>query len=154
MRHYTLIIDELKYMSGVAPSAHITHLSLSRFMRRLKEELGCELFDRTRNRATPNEAGRVAMPTWWRIALAMSVRTWVEVDLVPAWAVSKPLTEQMRLPSRRQRVFRKLTESFWTGLSFRAYWLLSTIERPSHSDRSFGRGDTGKREGLWTRIQI
>lgn len=54
-------VDEAGTMSGAAQSAHITQPSLSRSMRRLEAELECELFDRTRNSAVLNEAGRVAV---------------------------------------------------------------------------------------------
>lgn len=54
-------VDEAGTMSGAAQRAHITQPSLSRSMQRLEAELGCELFDRTRNSARLNEAGRVAV---------------------------------------------------------------------------------------------
>ena len=54
-------VDEAGTMSGAAQHAHITQPSLSRSMQRLEADLGCELFDRTRNSAVLNEAGRVAV---------------------------------------------------------------------------------------------
>lgn len=56
-----VVVDEAGTISGAAQRAHITQPSLSRSMRRLEAELGCELFDRTRNSARLNEAGRVAV---------------------------------------------------------------------------------------------
>lgn len=56
-----IAVSEAGTMSGAAMATHITQPSLSRSMRRLEEELGCELFDRTRNSATLNDAGRVAV---------------------------------------------------------------------------------------------
>lgn len=47
-------------MSAAAKATNITQPSLSRSMRRLETELGYELFDRTRNSASLNEAGKVA----------------------------------------------------------------------------------------------
>jgi len=54
-------VDEAGTMSGAAQRAHVTQPSLSRSMQRLEADLGCELFDRTRNSARLNEAGRVAV---------------------------------------------------------------------------------------------
>lgn len=54
-------VDETGTMSGAAQRAHVTQPSLSRSMQRLEADLGCELFDRTRNSARLNEAGRVAV---------------------------------------------------------------------------------------------
>ena len=54
-------VDEAGTMSGAAQRAHITQPSLSRSMQRLEAELGCELFDRTRNSVRLNEAGRAAV---------------------------------------------------------------------------------------------
>ena len=54
-------VDEAGTMSGAAQRAHITQPSLSRSMQRLEADLGCELFDRTRNSARLNEAGRIAV---------------------------------------------------------------------------------------------
>ena len=56
-----IAVSEAGTMSGAAMATHITQPSLSRSMRRLEEELDCELFDRTRNSATLNGAGRVAV---------------------------------------------------------------------------------------------
>ncbi|MCR5583733.1 MAG: LysR family transcriptional regulator [Eggerthellaceae bacterium] len=56
-----IAVSEAGTMSGAAMATHITQPSLSRSMRRLEEELDCELFDRTRNSATLNDAGRVAV---------------------------------------------------------------------------------------------
>lgn len=53
-------VDEAGTMSGAAQRAHITQPSLSRTMQRLETDLGCELFDRARNSARLNEAGRIA----------------------------------------------------------------------------------------------
>ena len=54
-------INEAGTMSGAAQRAHVTQPSLSRSIQRLEAELGCELFDRTRNSARLNDAGRVAV---------------------------------------------------------------------------------------------
>jgi len=54
-------VDEAGTMSGAAQRAHVTQPSLSRSMQRLEADLGCELFDRTRNSARLTEAGRVAV---------------------------------------------------------------------------------------------
>lgn len=54
-------IDETGTITAAAEATHLTQPSLSRSMRRLEAELGCELFERTRNRAEFNEAGRTAV---------------------------------------------------------------------------------------------
>ncbi len=54
-------VDEAGTMSGAAQCAQVTQPSLSRSMQRLEAELGYKLFDRTRNSARLNEAGRVAV---------------------------------------------------------------------------------------------
>lgn len=53
-------VGETGTMSAAANATSITQPSLSRSMRRLEAELGYELFDRTRNSANLNEAGKVA----------------------------------------------------------------------------------------------
>ena len=47
--------------SAAAEELHTSQPSVSRSMRALERELGCDLFDRTRNRAQLNEAGRLAL---------------------------------------------------------------------------------------------
>ncbi|MBQ9059263.1 MAG: LysR family transcriptional regulator [Atopobiaceae bacterium] len=54
-------VAEIGTISGAAQASNITQPSLSRSMRRLEKELGYELFERTRNSAQLNEAGRVAV---------------------------------------------------------------------------------------------
>lgn len=48
-------------ISAAAEALFISQPALSRSIRRLEQELGQELFDRTHNRATLNEAGRLAV---------------------------------------------------------------------------------------------
>lgn len=48
-------------VSAAAPLLHITQPALSRSLRRLEAELGCELFDRSPNAMAPNRCGRVAV---------------------------------------------------------------------------------------------
>lgn len=48
-------------MSAAAPLLHITQPALSRSLRRLESELGCELFDRSPNAMAPNRCGRAAV---------------------------------------------------------------------------------------------
>ena len=47
--------------SAAAESLHVTQPALTRMMQRLESELGLELFERTKNRAELNEAGRLAV---------------------------------------------------------------------------------------------
>lgn len=54
-------IDRFGTMSAAAEHLHLTQPSLSRSMKRLEADLGQELFDRTGNRATLNEAGQIAL---------------------------------------------------------------------------------------------
>lgn len=54
-------IDRYGTMSAAAEHLHITQPSLSRSVKRLEADLGQELFDRTGNRATMNDAGRLAL---------------------------------------------------------------------------------------------
>lgn len=46
-------------MSEAAAQMHITQPALSRSIKRLEADLGCALFDRTKNSVTMNEAGRL-----------------------------------------------------------------------------------------------
>lgn len=48
-------------LSKAAVERHITQPSLSRNMQKLEEELGCELFERSRNSLTLNENGEIAV---------------------------------------------------------------------------------------------
>lgn len=48
-------------ISSAAEELHMSQPSVSRSMRALERELGCELFERTRNHVELNEAGRVAL---------------------------------------------------------------------------------------------
>ncbi|WP_455136864.1 LysR family transcriptional regulator [Thermophilibacter sp.] len=48
-------------ISAAADELHTSQPSVSRSMRALERELGCELFDRTRNHVELNEAGRLAV---------------------------------------------------------------------------------------------
>lgn len=47
--------------SAAADELHTSQPSISRSMRALERELGCELFSRSRNRAELNDAGRRAL---------------------------------------------------------------------------------------------
>ncbi len=48
-------------ISAAASALHTSQPSVSRSMRALERELGCELFERTRNHVELNEAGRLAL---------------------------------------------------------------------------------------------
>ena len=48
-------------ISAAAAALHTSQPSVSRSMRALEHELGCELFERTRNHVELNEAGRLAL---------------------------------------------------------------------------------------------
>lgn len=63
LRHleYLAAIAEEGTFSAAAEALHITQPALTRMMQRLEEELGLELFNRTKNRAELNEAGRLAV---------------------------------------------------------------------------------------------
>ena len=63
LRHleYLVAIAEEGTFSAAAEALHITQPALTRMMQRLEEELGLELFERTKNRAELNEAGRLAV---------------------------------------------------------------------------------------------
>lgn len=54
-------VDQYGTMSAAAEHLHITQPSLSRSIKRLEADLGQELFDRTGNSATFNDAGRLAL---------------------------------------------------------------------------------------------
>ncbi len=63
LRHleYLVAIAEEGTFSAAAEALHITQPALTRMMQRLEEELGLELFRRTKNRAELNEAGKLAV---------------------------------------------------------------------------------------------
>ena len=63
LRHleYLVAIAEEGTFSAAAEALHITQPALTRMMQRLEEELGLELFERTKNRAELNEAGKLAV---------------------------------------------------------------------------------------------
>ena len=63
LRHleYLVAIAEEGTFSAAAEALNITQPALTRMMQRLEEELGLELFERTKNRAELNEAGRLAV---------------------------------------------------------------------------------------------
>lgn len=63
LRHleYLVAIAEEGTFSAAAEALHISQPALTRMMQRLEEELGLALFERTKNRAALNEAGRLAV---------------------------------------------------------------------------------------------
>ena len=63
LRHleYLVAIAEEGTFSAAAEALHITQPALTRMMQRLEEELGLKLFERTKNRAELNEAGKLAV---------------------------------------------------------------------------------------------
>ncbi len=63
LRHleYLVAIAKEGTFSAAAEALHITQPALTRMMQRLEEELGLELFERTKNRAELNEAGKLAV---------------------------------------------------------------------------------------------
>lgn len=63
LRHleYLIAIAEEGTFSSAAEALHVTQPALTRMMQRLEAELGLELFERTKNRAELNEAGRLAV---------------------------------------------------------------------------------------------
>ena len=54
-------VAERGTISAAAEATHVSQPTLSRSMRQLETELGCELFERTRNRDRLNDAGRVVV---------------------------------------------------------------------------------------------
>ncbi len=63
LRHleYLVAIAEEGTFSAAAEALHITQPALTRMMQRMEEELGLTLFERTKNRAELNEAGKLAV---------------------------------------------------------------------------------------------
>ena len=63
LRHleYLVAIAEEGTFSAAAEALHITQPALTRMMQRLEAELGIALFERTKNRAELNEAGKLAV---------------------------------------------------------------------------------------------
>ena len=63
LRHleYLAAVAEEGTFSAAAEALHITQPALTRMMQRLEEELGLKLFERTKNHAELNEAGRLAV---------------------------------------------------------------------------------------------
>lgn len=70
MKGATMELEQLKQLveirrqgtiSAAADALHISQPALSRSIKRLEEDLGQELFERTRNRARFNEAGELAL---------------------------------------------------------------------------------------------
>lgn len=59
--HQLEAIDRYGTMSSAAEHLHMSQPSLSRSIKRLESDLGQELFDRTGNSATFNEAGKLAL---------------------------------------------------------------------------------------------
>ncbi|MGN0035200.1 MAG: LysR family transcriptional regulator [Coriobacteriales bacterium] len=49
-------------VSAAAKELHVSQPALSRSLRRMESELGCSLFDRTKNSLVLNDAGRAALP--------------------------------------------------------------------------------------------
>ena len=63
LRHleYLVTVAEEGTFSAAAEALHITQPALTRMMQRMEEELGLTLFERTKNRAELNEAGKLAV---------------------------------------------------------------------------------------------
>lgn len=59
--HYLTVISQKGTLSGAAEALHITQPALTRAMQKLEEEMGLPLFERTKNRAVLNDAGKLAV---------------------------------------------------------------------------------------------
>ena len=68
--YHLLAVSECGTLSAAAEKLHISQPSLTRSMRRLEEELGLALFERTKNKLTLNEAGELAVREAQRVTLA------------------------------------------------------------------------------------
>ena len=58
---YLIKIEQEGTLSKASESLHISQPSITRSMQRLEEELGVDLFDRTKNRANLNETGKLTV---------------------------------------------------------------------------------------------
>ena len=59
--YHLLAVSEYGTLSAAAEALHISQPSLSRSMQKLEAEFGTSLFERTKNKASLNEAGRLAV---------------------------------------------------------------------------------------------
>ena len=59
--YHLLAVNEYGTLSAAAEALHISQPSLSRSMQKLEAEFGTSLFERTKNKASLNEAGRLAV---------------------------------------------------------------------------------------------
>ena len=59
--YHLLAVNEYGTLSAAAEALHISQPSLSRSMQKLEAEFGTALFERTKNKASLNEAGRLAV---------------------------------------------------------------------------------------------
>ena len=73
--YHLLAVNEYGTLSAAAETLHISQPSLSRSMQKLEAEFGTPLFARTKNRASLNEAGRLAVAEAGRVTAAAEEMT-------------------------------------------------------------------------------
>jgi LysR family hydrogen peroxide-inducible transcriptional activator len=55
---YIMAVDDLRHFARAAAYCHVTQPTLSMMIRKLEEELGLQIFDRTRHPVTPTQEGK------------------------------------------------------------------------------------------------
>lgn len=55
---YILAVDDLRHFARAAEHCHVTQPTLSMMIRKMEEELGLQIFDRTRHPVTPTQEGK------------------------------------------------------------------------------------------------
>lgn len=73
--YHLLAVNEYGTLSAAAEALHISQPSLSRSMQKLEAEFGTPLFERTKNKASLNEAGRLAVTEAKRVTDAAEEMT-------------------------------------------------------------------------------
>jgi DNA-binding transcriptional LysR family regulator len=134
--YHLLAVAEYGTLSAAAEALHISQPSLTRSMQKLESEFGTPLFERTKNKASLNEAGRLAVAEAGRVTAAAGemrsrmqayVRSLHTISVgscapAPMWALTPALSRIF--PDRTIAAEMKAPEALLAGLRAGMYQII------------------------------